>query len=104
MKQRLKFKIFEESKNEFPFDFVNLVYRQLLIGLSHIHSFDLVLGFIDNFNILITSKGIIDSKVGAKLINFNFNKRLDTINETFKITKELRFDFMPPELLPLDGD
>jgi len=55
-----------------------------LTGLSHIHSFEipgetnknLVLGFINNNNILITSKGIIDSKVGAKLININFNKKI----------------------------
>lgn len=96
MKQKLKFKTysFDQGDNDkkgdedqFPLDFTKLIYRQLLMGLSHIHSFNLILGFIDNFNILIASKGIIDSKIGAKLINFNFNKRLDTINENFKQIK-----------------
>jgi len=34
----------------------------------------------------------------------NFNKRLDTINEDFIHSKVLRFDFLPPDLLPLEGD
>lgn len=110
MKQKLRFKI-EDNKTmtEFTHDFIKLVYRQLMTGLSHIHSFEikgdssknLVLGFINNNNILITSKGIIDNKVGAKLININFNKKLDKVNEDFKHCKETRFDFMPPDLLPL---